>query len=81
MAEPLKSGDRTATEIQQEQLSKPVGKRNTELMRSVAEAQVDTNLMNYNIKKAGKEAGLATNNLQAEPVFDVQGNIKGYKVK
>jgi len=77
----LEGDNRTATEIQQEQLRMPVGKRNINLMISISEAQSDANLINHGIKQAGKAAGLATNNLQGEPIFDADGNLTGFKVR
>jgi hypothetical protein len=74
-------GDKTASQIQEEQFSKPVKARDTGLITDVNAAIVDTNIIRAGIKKDATKAGLATNNLDAEPVFDAAGNIKGYRIK
>lgn len=81
MAEPLGRGDRTASQIQQDQLAKPVQERDAGLMKDVAKAQLDTNMEQQKINEIGKAAGLVVNNFKAEPVFDDKGKIRGYTVR
>lgn len=71
----------TADEIVQEQLNKKPAERNSQLMRDAADATSASNAINHDIAEKAKASGLKTNNLQAEPVLDEEGNIKGFRVK